>query len=149
MIVVFTYWTSKLELTLQFMRIKLHPSYELCHSCLGHVANSIITLLSKLGLDSLTSLFPSPKHCNSCNLAKSTRLPFNINDSHVSKLLDLIHYDLWGLAPVTYVLDFASMLCLWMITPDSLGFYHNARSLNLLMFFCNFSHSSKINFLAK
>lgn len=79
---------------------RLKASYELWHSRLGHVATDVISLLNKLGQVSVTSILPKPSVCSSCHLAKSKRLPFSVNEKRSSSVLDLIHCDLWGPAPV-------------------------------------------------
>ena len=48
----------------------LHALYDLWHARLGHVNHSIISLLNKKGQLYLTSLLPSPKLCDTCNLQK-------------------------------------------------------------------------------
>lgn len=78
-------------------------SFKLWHSRLGHVNFSVIQLLNKLGQLSVTSLLPKPCICSSCQLAKSKRLSFALNEKRASAVLDLIHCDLWGPAPVTSV----------------------------------------------
>ncbi|KAJ9554025.1 hypothetical protein OSB04_018070 [Centaurea solstitialis] len=76
-----------------------HASFELWHSRLGHVSFSTILLLNKEGHLSVTSILPKPIICNSCQLAKSHRLPFIPNEKRASRVLDLIHCDLWGHRP--------------------------------------------------
>ncbi|KAJ9542859.1 LOW QUALITY PROTEIN: hypothetical protein OSB04_029365 [Centaurea solstitialis] len=79
---------------------RLKASYELWHSRLGHVATDVISLLNKLGQVSVTSILPKPFVCSLCHLAKSKRLPFSVNEKRSSSVLDLIHCNLWGPAPV-------------------------------------------------
>ena len=79
----------------------LRASYDVWHARLGHVSHFIISLLNKKGYLSVTSLLPSPKLCVACQNAKSHRLPFNVNDQRASHVLNLIHCDIWGPAPVT------------------------------------------------
>jgi hypothetical protein len=85
----------------------LHASYDLWHSRLGHVNHSIISFLNKKGQLYLTSLLPSPTLCETCQLAKSHRLPYSRNEHRSSNVLDLIHCDLWGPSPVKSNLGFA------------------------------------------
>ena len=73
----------------------LHALYDLWHARLGHVNHSIISLLNKIGQLYLTSLLPSPKLCDTCQLAKSHRLPYSHNEHRSSIVLDLIHCDIW------------------------------------------------------
>lgn len=78
----------------------LRASYDLWHARLGHVNHSVISFLNRKGHLSLTSLLPSPSLCNTCQLAKSHRLPYSRNEHRSSHVLDLIHCDLWGPSPV-------------------------------------------------
>jgi hypothetical protein len=78
----------------------LHASYDLWHARLGHVNHSILALLNKKGQLHLTSLLPSPKLCDTCQLAKNHRLPYTRNEHKSSNVLDLIHCDIWGPSPV-------------------------------------------------
>ncbi|KAJ0837252.1 putative RNA-directed DNA polymerase [Helianthus annuus] len=75
-------------------------SFELWHSRLGHVNFDIINMLKNNGLISFTSVLPKPGVCSPCELAKSKRLPFSINNKRASSPLELIHCDLWGPSPV-------------------------------------------------
>lgn len=43
---------------------------------------------------------PNPSVCAPCQLAKSKHLPFIANEKCSAHILDLVHYDLWGPAPV-------------------------------------------------
>ena len=69
------------------------------HKRLGHPALSVVNQIldscniartQKIRLDS----------CNSCQLAKSHKLPFSLSPSIAEKPFELIHTDLWGLSPV-------------------------------------------------
>jgi hypothetical protein len=71
------------------------------------VNHSIISLLNKQGQLHLTSLLPSPVLCSTCQLAKNHRLPYTRNEHRSSKVLDLIHCDIWGPSPVKSNLGFA------------------------------------------
>lgn len=61
---------------------------------------SIISLLNKLGHLSATSLLPNPSVCSSCLLPKRKRSSFALNEKHATVVLDLIHRELWGCAPI-------------------------------------------------
>lgn len=78
----------------------LKASYELWHSRLGHVSFSTISLLHKLGHLYVTALMPKPTICSPCLFSKSKRLSFSINEKRASFILELVHCDLWGPAPV-------------------------------------------------
>lgn len=62
------------------------------HHRLGHAA------LSNLQhIPAISSLnFKSPKVCITCPMAKFTKLPYALSDSHASSPFDLIHIDTWG-----------------------------------------------------
>jgi len=79
---------------------KLRGSFELWHSRLGHVNHDTISHLIKTGHLSLTSVLPNPSLCASCEQAKSKCVPFCLNEKRASHILDLVHCDLWGPAPV-------------------------------------------------
>lgn len=80
---------------------ELKASFHLWHLRLGHVPFPVISLLNKLGHLSITSALPSSNVCSSCQLAKSKRLSFQLNEKCANNVLDLIHCDLWGPAPVS------------------------------------------------
>lgn len=44
----------------------------------------------------VTSILPRPNVCSPCELLKSHRLPFSINEKRSLHVLDLVHCDLWG-----------------------------------------------------
>ena len=67
---------------------------------LGHVPFHVISLLNKLGHLSISLLLPDPSVCSPCHLAKSKRLPFAINEKRATFVLELIHCDFWGHAPI-------------------------------------------------
>ncbi|GJZ85708.1 putative leucine-rich repeat protein [Tanacetum coccineum] len=69
---------------------RLCVSYELWHTRLGHVAYDTISLLNKLGYLFVTSVLPRPTVCSSCELSKSHKLPFPINEKRSFHVLDLI-----------------------------------------------------------
>ena len=79
---------------------KLRGSFELWHSRLGHVNYDTISHLRKTGHLSLSSVLPNPSLCASCEQAKSKCVPFCLNEKRASHILDLVHCDLWGPAPV-------------------------------------------------
>ena len=70
----------------------LHASYDLWHARFGHVNHSTISLLNKKGQLYLTSILPSPKLCDTCQLAKSHRLPYSHNGHRSSNVLDSLRY---------------------------------------------------------
>lgn len=66
----------------------------------------VISLLNKLCHISVTFVLPEPSLCATCQLAKSKQLSFTLNEKRASNVLDLIHYDLWGPAPITSIASF-------------------------------------------
>lgn len=50
---------------------------------------------------SVTSVLPSLSVCTSCQFAKSKRLSFQLNEKCADNILNLIHCDLWGPAPIS------------------------------------------------
>ncbi|KAJ9546279.1 hypothetical protein OSB04_018822 [Centaurea solstitialis] len=78
-------------------------SYKLWHERLGRVNHSIISILSRQGHLSVSSILPNPTLCGSCQLAKSHKLPFAINENRSLNPLDMIHCDIWGPAPIRSV----------------------------------------------
>ena len=85
----------------------LHASYDLWHARLGHVNHFIISFLNKKGQLYLTSLLPSPTLSNICQIAKNHRLPYSYNECWSSKVLELIHCNLWGPSPIKSNSSFA------------------------------------------
>ncbi|KAI3694071.1 hypothetical protein L1987_77030 [Smallanthus sonchifolius] len=78
----------------------LRASFNKWHSRLGHVSYDTLTTLNKLGRIFVTSILPKPGLCESCELSKAKHLPFIENPKRAKHVLDLIHCDLWGPAPV-------------------------------------------------
>lgn len=70
------------------------------HSHLGHVSSDIISFLNKTGKLALTSILPNPSVCAPCQLAKSKRLSFHVDEKRSARILDLVYCDLWGPAPI-------------------------------------------------
>ncbi|KAG6414359.1 hypothetical protein SASPL_127081 [Salvia splendens] len=81
--------------------ITLKASFSLWHLRLGHIPFHVISLLNKLGHLSISSLLSDPSVCSPCHLAKSKCLPFAINEKSATVVLELIHCDLWGPAPIS------------------------------------------------
>ena len=109
----------------------------------------IIFLLNKQGLLSVTSLLPNPTLCSPCQLAKSKRLPFELNNNRASFVLDIIHCDLWGPAPTVSPDGFLYYV---IFVDDSLvsrGYMLCVASPIFLMFSHNSKHLLKINLIAK
>ena len=78
----------------------LHASYALWHAHLRHVNYSVISFLNKKEQISLPSLLPSHALCSTYQIAKNHRLLYSRTEHQSSKVLDLIHCDLWGPSPI-------------------------------------------------
>jgi hypothetical protein len=70
----------------------------LWHSRLGHASVSRICSLATSG--QLGSVESESFDCVACQLGKQSALPFNNSDSISSALFDLVHSDVWSLAPI-------------------------------------------------
>lgn len=68
-------------------------SFELWHSRLGHVSYDVISFLNKIRSISVTALLPNPDICDSCEKAKSKRMPFVLDEKHSLSVLDIVHCD--------------------------------------------------------
>lgn len=78
--------------------------YRAWHKRLGHPNNNVLHLLLKsgsLGNKGSPSLNNIKFDCHSCKLGKSKTLSFPIHRSTIVKHFDLIHSDVWGMAPIT------------------------------------------------
>lgn len=105
-----------------------HPcaSYEIWHTRLGHATSNIICLLKQSGCMPFTSFLAKPT-LFSCQLAKQHRFPFVNNIKGALHVLDLIHCDLYGPAPILSTDGF----CYYVI-PDLHGFIlSKARGVSL------------------
>ena len=71
----------------------------LWHSCLGHASISKVKQLVYKGL--LGSVSNKSFDCMLSQFGKQTALPFNNSISHALSPFDLIHFDVWGLSPIT------------------------------------------------
>ena len=76
----------------------------------------------------------------SCQFGKQTALPFNNSVSHALSSFDLIHYDVWGPSPISTSGGggggggHVTLLFLWMIFPDILGFVSSKIILNFIKY---------------
>jgi transposase InsO family protein len=73
-------------------------SFAQWHHRLGHLCGSHLSTLIKSGCLGSTHV-ESSFHCKGCHLGKQIQLPYFTSNSHSAKPFDLIHYDVWGLAP--------------------------------------------------
>ena len=70
----------------------------LWHSRLGHASVSCIRSLATSG--QLGSVEFESFDCVACQLGKQSALPFNNSDTISFAPFDLVHSDVWGLAPI-------------------------------------------------
>lgn len=74
---------------------------------LGHPINKVLTtVLSSIDASCILPINDSITHCKHCLNGKMHRLPFDKSSFKASKPLELIHSDVWGLAPTTSINDF-------------------------------------------
>lgn len=99
---------------------------EQLHLALGHLNYQLIVLMIRKGLIrgaklSSSELSITPPQCDACMKDKATRASFPASKSgHAKSVLDLVHSDLWGPAPVKsisgtcYVLTFTDDKSRWL-----------------------------------
>ena len=79
----------------------------LWHNRLGHPSNKVLSIaLASVDVSCTSPYSDSITHCKHCLHGKMHQLPFNKSDFQASKPLELVHFDVWGPAPVTFVNDF-------------------------------------------
>ena len=79
----------------------------LWHHRLGHPSDKVLSAtLSSIYVSCTFNNSDSITHCKHCLNGMMHQLPFPKSDFQASKPLKLIHFDVWGLAPVTSVNDF-------------------------------------------
>ena len=79
------------------------------HHRVGHPSNNVLQgALSSISfpIDCNKPVFGSDNHCKHCLSGKMHHLPFNKSDFVAFKLLELVHSDVWGPAPITSINDF-------------------------------------------
>uniref|UniRef100_A0A803QE35 GAG-pre-integrase domain-containing protein n=1 Tax=Cannabis sativa TaxID=3483 RepID=A0A803QE35_CANSA len=69
------------------------------HRKLGHPSSKVINQVLSLS-NVKVSTNENPSFCEACQFRKSHALPFKSSSSRATNVLDLIHTDLWGPAPV-------------------------------------------------
>nr|GEW44811.1 retrovirus-related Pol polyprotein from transposon TNT 1-94 [Tanacetum cinerariifolium] len=68
-------------------------SYALWHHKLGHVSHSKLKHMNELHVSLSKSCLD---RCLSCLMAKFTKLPYDLSNSHSTSVFKLIHIDIWG-----------------------------------------------------
>jgi transposase InsO family protein len=73
--------------------------WQLWHSRLGHPSAKVLLSLSHFFNSNFLSK-PVLEHCHHCLAGKMHQLPFPSSNKQVQSPFELVHYDLWGPAPV-------------------------------------------------
>jgi GAG-pre-integrase domain len=76
-----------------------HSSSEIWHARLAHCFSIILDSLRKAQAISIKPQ-SSFSFCSSCSKAKAHKLPFLPSEAAATQPLEVVHYDLWGPAPV-------------------------------------------------
>ena len=119
------------------------------HKRLGHLNSDVLRTLFNSGLlgNKACSSIDLSFDCTSCKLGKSKVLPFPHHASRASQCCELIHSDVWGIAPVvshahykyfvTFIDDFSRFT--W--------FTSSGLRVKFFQFFSAFLHSLRLNSL--
>ena len=72
------------------------------HRCLSHPNSNVLRTLFDFGLlgNKARSSLDLSFDCTLCKLSKSKVLPFPHSISRASQCFDIIHSDVWGIAPI-------------------------------------------------
>ena len=101
------------------------------HRCLGHPNSDVLCTLFNSGLfgKNTYSSFDLSFDCTTCKLGKNKVLPFPSHGSRASRCFDIIHSDVWGIAPivshthykyfVTFINDFSCFTWVYIIRPKA------------------------------
>ena len=119
------------------------------HRRLGHPNSDVLRTLFNSGLlgNKACSSIDLSFDCTSCKLGKSKVLPFPHHASRASQCFELIHSDVWGIAPVVshahykYFVTFIDELVVL------LGFTSSGLRVKFFQFFSAFLHSLRLNSL--
>ncbi|GJY58949.1 retrovirus-related pol polyprotein from transposon TNT 1-94 [Tanacetum coccineum] len=68
-------------------------SYGFWHHRLGHVSDTKLKCMNDLPVSLIKT---SSDNCLSCPMAKFTKLPYSLSDSHSTCIFEFIHIDIWG-----------------------------------------------------
>jgi len=94
-----------------FSNMQNSGTEELWHQRLGHPQNSAIKILwTKKSID-VNSNKRVDTLCESCQLGKHSKLPFNSSSSFSTDIIERIHCDIWGPAPVLSLGKFRFYAC--------------------------------------
>lgn len=81
----------------------------LWHQRLGHPAARVVQKLHSHKAIKLTNK-DFPKVCSTCQLGKSKCKSFSVSDSISCKPLALVHFDIWGPAPISFTLVYRNYI---------------------------------------
>ena len=112
---------------------------QLWHNRLGHPHSRTLLSLFQSGLlhDNNISLKNVSFDCPGCKMSKSKTLPFPISTSLSLKCFDLVHSDVWGIAPVishSHFKYFATFTDDYSFLHEFISYIQNLRCLLLLKF---------------
>lgn len=122
-----------------FSSIIADPS--LWHQRLGNPSGVVLSKLNNTSAIQLSST-PTTSLCHDCQLGKHVKLPFQSSNRVSSKPLALVHYDVWGPAPVTslegykyyivFIDDFSRFHWIYLITTktDALKCFQHLKAVN-------------------
>ena len=79
---------------------------DMWHQRLGHPNSRLLHVLASQNKIDVSSWLKKIEVCSSCQMGKSCRLPFSLNNNKATVPLEKIHCDLWGPAPVASVQNF-------------------------------------------
>lgn len=85
--------------------------YSIWHMRMGHPNDTTLKFLNNSQLLNLTSWKNDASICDSCQMSKSYRLPFKLNNEISSHPLQKIHCDLWGHSPIPSCQNFNYYVC--------------------------------------
>ena len=85
---------------------------QIWHARLGHPSMRLVQHLHKKGAIKVSNKQFLDFICESCNLAKATQLPFLPVNKRSHLPFELVHFDLWGPAPVVSKQGFRFYVCI-------------------------------------
>nr|GEV95210.1 reverse transcriptase domain-containing protein [Tanacetum cinerariifolium] len=123
-------------------------SYALWHHRLGHVSDSKLKHIKEIFVSiSMECL----GQCLSCPMAKFTKIPYDLSDSHSANIFDLIHINIWGpykgdcVTTATYLINRLPSFVIGNVTPYEILLKNkpNYEHLNVFGFLALVSNPSR------
>ena len=132
---------------LSFACIVVGSSNKMWHRHLGHPNSDVLLTLFNSGLlgNKSCSSIDIYFDCTSCKLGKSKVLPFPHHASRASQCFELIHSDVWGIAPVVSYAHYKYFVTFIDVT--LLGFTFFGLRVKFFQFFNAFLHTLRLNSL--